>query len=99
MRILIFGDSITYGAWDTELGGWANRLRIAFDKENQDWNIYNLGVSGDTINDVLKRFDVECQAREPEKLIFAIGINDAKVIIDKNSNQTSEADFKKTFQS
>lgn len=26
MRILIFGDSITYGAWDSE-GGWADRLK------------------------------------------------------------------------
>lgn len=26
MRILVFGDSIVYGAWDTE-GGWAERLK------------------------------------------------------------------------
>lgn len=28
MRIIIFGDSITQGFWDTEHGGWANRLHI-----------------------------------------------------------------------
>jgi lysophospholipase L1-like esterase len=30
MRLLIFGDSITYGAWDIE-GGWAARLRKFLD--------------------------------------------------------------------
>ena len=39
-RILIFGDSITYGAWDKE-GGWVQRLRKFLDERNlTDPNFY-----------------------------------------------------------
>ena len=32
INILVFGDSITYGAWDKEKSGWVNRLRLALEK-------------------------------------------------------------------
>lgn len=31
MRVLVFGDSITQGFWDTE-GGWVERLRKYYDQ-------------------------------------------------------------------
>ncbi len=75
--ICVFGDSITWGAWDLELGGWVNRLRLYFDsKGNFDTDVYNCGVDGDYVVDVLKRFNVETEARNPNVIILAIGIND-----------------------
>jgi len=76
-QILVFGDSIVYGAWDRE-GGWVERLRkFLFDKE---FLVYNLGVSGDTTEDLLNRFEFEAEQRLDENeetiIIFSIGIND-----------------------
>ena len=75
--ICIFGDSITWGAWDLEFGGWVSRLRLHFDKkDNYETDVYNCGVDGDYVGDVLKRIDSEAQARNPDIIILAIGIND-----------------------
>jgi lysophospholipase L1-like esterase len=80
-RILCIGDSITWGAFDLELGGWVNRLRLYYDNEHRgEGGVYSLGVSGDKVSDVLKRFDVEVRARsraEIKPIILAIGINDS----------------------
>lgn len=86
MRILIFGDSITYGKVDTQ-GGWVGRLRRYFDEQaaenySRDLpNVYNQGISGDTAEDVLGRFDVEAKARlaEDDVFILAVGTNDSSV--------------------
>jgi lysophospholipase L1-like esterase len=86
-RILIFGDSITYGAWDKE-GGWAQRLRKYIDEKIEIdpayyHLVYNLGISGNNSEDLLKRFEGECKARQKEEgdmvIIFAIGENDSQI--------------------
>ena len=65
-QLFIFGDSISFGAWDTK-GGWAQRLKNHYDKlvVESDFDFYCLtyilGVSGDTTEDLLKRFDFEVQ--------------------------------------
>ncbi len=76
MVICVFGDSITWGAWDLTSGGWVNRLRNYYDNNNRDISVYNNGVDGDYVGDVLKRFDTEVEARDPDAIILAIGIND-----------------------
>lgn len=86
--ICLFGDSITWGAWDTEKGGWGARLRSYFEINDIEVELYNCGVSGDTTDDLLKRFEVECLAREPQIIIFAIGINDARYINSRENPQT-----------
>ncbi len=86
--ICLFGDSITWGAWDPEKGGWGARLRSYFETNNDDVELYNCGVSGDTTDDLLQRFDIECAAREPQIIIFAIGINDSRYINSKDNPQT-----------
>ena len=79
---LIFGASITYGAWDTEKGGWVQRLRSFIEEKNKMEDIvYNLGVSGDTTNYLLERFESETKNRiekgEPTIFIFSIDLNDS----------------------
>ena len=73
--ICVFGDSITWGAWDNEKRGWVNRLKLFLCKDN-GVEVYNLGISGDKTEDVLERFGEEAKVREPTDIIFAIGIND-----------------------
>lgn len=85
--INIFGDSITWGAFDSE-GGWADRLKRDLMKNTDDYSeVYNLGISGDNTDELLKRFKFENEVREPDMIIIAIGINDAYYINSKdNSN-------------
>lgn len=98
-NICIFGASIIWGANDLEKGGWANRLRLWVD-EKTDYEVatYNLGVSGDTTDDLLEHFEVEARAREPVLIIFSIGVNDAAYDKEKNENQVSLPKFMKNMR-
>jgi len=105
-QILVFGDSITYGAWDKE-GGWMQRLRKFLDEKNlSEPNfyclVYNLGVSGDTTDDLLERFKFEIEQRMREKenttIIFSIGGNDAAFVISKNRCQVPQEKFRENIQ-
>ena len=86
-NILVFGTSTTYGAWDLE-GGWVARLRKFLDERiissdfKKTYFVYNLGVSGDKTENVLKRFDEETKARLGHSrkkeiiIIFHVVVND-----------------------
>lgn len=85
-QIIVFGDSITYGFWDSE-GGWVTRLRKWIDQKNMEWTgfyyrVYNLGIDGNTTEDLLARIEDEIITRNEEGaesiIIFAIGINDSQ---------------------
>lgn len=87
MRVLFFGDSITQGFWDTE-GGWVQRLRKHYDisvvknlRASKGYpSFFNLGISGDTTTNLLKRVRYETEFRKsPAKdmaVLIAIGTND-----------------------
>lgn len=89
MRVLVFGASITQGFWDSQ-GGWVNRLRKYYDglalkdlklQDNYP-TIFNLGISGNKVEDLLARFDGEASARlradtKNGAIIFSIGTNNA----------------------
>jgi lysophospholipase L1-like esterase len=103
-QILIFGDSITYGASDLE-GGWVSRLRKHVDQKGLSdpdyYNlVYNLGISGNNTTDVLKRFEFEVQQRIDEEeetvIIFAVGTNDAQLF--KGEFRTEPDQFEKNLQ-
>lgn len=73
-EVLVFGDSIVMGLWD-EQGGWAERLW-----KGRSRIVYNLGVDGNTSDDVAARFLSEARARGIRKnsvVIFAVGANDS----------------------
>jgi lysophospholipase L1-like esterase len=85
MRVLVFGDSITQGYWDSG-GGWVERLRRYYDglqikdlKGRDEPTVFNLGVSADTSSEILVRIEAENTARQrPEQVVVVqIGINDA----------------------
>jgi lysophospholipase L1-like esterase len=78
MNICIFGDSIVWGASDYQKGGWVERLKTYYIESQDDVDVYNLGISGDNTDDLLKRFKAEAIAREADLIIFAIGVNDSQ---------------------
>lgn len=86
--ICIFGDSTAWGAWDTEKGGWVERLwlDLARGSEGEDYfEVYNLSVSGGTSETLLNRFESEARNRNANALIFQTAGND--------SSQNANGDF------
>lgn len=75
--ICIFGDSVAWGAWDLEKGGWVNRLWLFFAEKDVDSELYNLSIDGGTTKTILSRFEAEVKTREADILIFQTGGNDA----------------------
>ncbi len=106
MNILIFGSSITWGAWDKE-GGWAQRLKSFCDKKALKTNlkiytaVYCLGVSGDTTIDLLERFDTEVKARieqEEETLILIeIGANDSQFTLSERRHTVPPEEYNRNL--
>ncbi|VVB59615.1 GDSL-like Lipase/Acylhydrolase family protein [uncultured archaeon] len=90
IKILVFGNSDAYGAWDFE-GGWVERLRKTITKKVIETNqkfyctLYNLSISGNTTGNLLKRFEFETKDRVDENedviIVFPIGANDT--IVDR----------------
>jgi acyl-CoA thioesterase-1 len=108
-RILVFGDSITYGREDYEYGGWVQRLRKFLNKKilskQKYCFVYNFGVNADTTKGLLERFEFEIKFRlkrlkeqEDIVIIFAIGVNDACHLSDKNDLDVSPKEFRKNIQ-
>jgi lysophospholipase L1-like esterase len=87
MDIFCFGDSITLGEYDTERGGWVDRLKIACmarfvaGGDAEEDCIFNLGIGGETTRMMRARLTNELEARlDPDVrslVILAYGANDA----------------------
>lgn len=89
--LLVFGDSVAWGAWD-EKGGWAQRLKEFADDNDveedfYDVMVYNVSISGNTSEDLVRRFEFEAKQRMDKKggvtVVFAIGTNDAGFLKSK----------------
>ena len=102
-RVVVFGDSIAWGACDSQ-GGWVHRLKLDLENQNElDYSIYNCGVDGDTTQSLLKRFEVEHTARyykenDEHIVIFAIGINDSHNIKEKGNLAVPLETFKQNMK-
>jgi acyl-CoA thioesterase-1 len=93
MRILIFGDSIAQGFFDTLHGGWVQILAQEFmaeavaDPQGEWHTVFNLGVSGCSSDRLDARISGEIEARrwndEPLAVVIAIGINDTLLMRGK----------------
>lgn len=96
MKICIWGDSITWGKNDYEKGGWVERLKLHYMKTSI--KVYNLGISGNNTDDLLRRFETEAKEQKPEIIIFAIGINDSSYFKVKNINRVSIEKFENNLE-
>lgn len=86
-NILVFGDSLVYGAWDTN-GGWVSYLRHFYDQKtlNSEFRdvtlVFNLGINGETSAGLLERFQNELEQRvsggEDVSIIVGVGMNDSQ---------------------
>ncbi len=100
MRICAWGDSITYGACDTDALGWVGRLRKKLFLDDEEVTFYNRGVGGDTSSDLLKRVPIEYASLRPEISILAIGINDSLFReSDPSTCEVSITDFEQNLLS
>ncbi|MEF8880634.1 MAG: GDSL-type esterase/lipase family protein [Candidatus Nanohaloarchaea archaeon] len=104
--ILVFGHSITKGMWDIE-GGWVQRLEnflntraLETQEEENICYVYNLGVSGDTTEHLLKRLEEEYRRRTEERydtlLMIQIGANDT--IIQNGDVNIGKEEFEANFE-
>lgn len=85
-RIYVFGDSLVYGAWDSQ-GGWCDRLKrklhqLKLAGNDLKFQMFNLGIGGETSRSLLQRIKAEIQARHrpdwPAVIIVATGANDTR---------------------
>jgi len=85
-KIIVFGDSITFGAWDMECAGWVNRMRLAIDNDKSiiSAHVFNMGISGQIVSEITGRIDDECGRRVLEEannvVVLSAGINDTQLI-------------------
>lgn len=107
LNLLVFGDSITWGACDLECGGWVQRLRLEFDRVQMSKSdlwlpVYNLGISGDTSAGVAQRIRNELAVRhdpaEGSIVVLAIGINDSIVVRDPHEPQVTLAQYEENLE-
>lgn len=87
-HVLIFGDSITEGYWDSQ-GGWADRLKqwsyrrdLSANNIGSGHSIINLGISANTTTEILARIESDSIVRKVDRgdavFVLAIGINDSR---------------------
>lgn len=82
LRLVALGDSLVYGYGDREGGGWVERLRRQWMAADTHV-LYNLGVRGDRVAQVLQRLEGEFERRGelrdrvPDGIILSVGGNDS----------------------
>ncbi len=104
-NIFCFGDSITYGEFDPEKGGWVERLKQAgfrFFSRDKEIKVTNLGISGESSPEALLHIEREVEPRLDKDLqnifIFAYGANDNCFFPKDNRYGTPKEDFKKNLE-
>ena len=98
--ICIFGDSMAWGAWDMERGGWVNRLWFdVVKREGDDYvEVYNCSISDGTTDTILERFESETKIRNADALIFQTGGNDASYERAPGNYLVSPKNFKTNLE-
>lgn len=108
-KLFCVGSSSTAGANDTG-GGWVARLsgqifaeNVKAEENGRDfWCFpFNLGVPGDMVPDLIARAESEARARMEERLenenlqiIFSIGTNDSRYLVDEKRPMFSDEEFR-----
>ena len=77
-RILVFGDSHTFGIGAGDEDTWPAQLEKYLQRKNKDANIINLGVPGMTLKDMKAHFDVQFERYTTDLVIFTHNLGDMK---------------------
>ncbi len=105
VKILVFGDSIAWGAFDTERGGWVERLKTYYfqNRESNHYSVYNLAISSNDTKGVL--FELEDQIKIIEKIepddyvfLFSIGSNDCRYLNSKENKFVPIKEFENNLK-
>jgi lysophospholipase L1-like esterase len=93
MRVLVFGDSIAYGEYDSQ-GGWADRLKAFYFEKHvasgvedaEAHSIFNVSIPGELVRPLTMRLPRETVTRRSVwghessfAFVFAVGLNDTFV--------------------
>jgi acyl-CoA thioesterase I len=80
IRICFFGDSFVNGTGDPACLGWSGRICAAMASSKYALTYYNLGIRGDTSEQIEARWQSEATLRLPShfdtRLVFSFGVND-----------------------
>jgi lysophospholipase L1-like esterase len=104
-KILVFGSSETWGAFDFEKGGWVERLKIYYLNIRPEckYYVYNFGISSDDSEGLFFRLKTQIEIIEKVEpddyiFIFSIGKNDARFIGEKENKKVKINDFKENIK-
>lgn len=106
VNILVFGDSIVAGRGVAKSKSWVSLLCQYFDRrDNGNFLIYNLGIPGESTQEILKRVKAESRARSLHRspadktlIFFAIGLNDSKGLGSPRNFKTPVNVFNKNLK-
>ncbi len=105
VKILVFGDSIAWGAFDNKQSGWVERLKTFFlqDYSEKGIGVYNFSVSSNDTRDVLEFLESDIDKidkieQEDYVLLFSIGSNDLRYINERNNVLTPSKEFEENLQ-
>jgi lysophospholipase L1-like esterase len=105
VRVLNFGASISSGFWDPE-GGWFHYLKEDFHRkalEDEKFQCYNLGVSGQDSSEIVDRMEDEIEARNHRKdrdfiILINAGGNDTLYMNEKDEMRVPLEEFKENLR-
>ncbi len=105
VKILVFGDSIAWGAFDSKYGGWVSRLKSYFLKEynKTEVGVYNLAVSSNDTRGVLKFLENDINKitkieKEDLILLFSIGSNDLMYFKNRENINIDLLEFERNLK-
>ncbi|EDX87281.1 GDSL-like lipase/acylhydrolase, putative [Synechococcus sp. PCC 7335] len=83
IRICFFGDSFVAGTGDPTYLGWVGRACAAMTSPHYNLTVYNLGIRGNTSEQIEVRWLAEAAKRFPSetdnRVVFSFGTNDNRV--------------------
>lgn len=83
IRIGFIGDSFVNGTGDEMALGWAGRLCAVANRNGFAITYYNLGIRGETSEQIKHRWESESSRRFPDfcdaRLVFSCGVNDTAI--------------------
>ncbi|MEM6599224.1 MAG: GDSL-type esterase/lipase family protein [Cyanobacteria bacterium P01_D01_bin.36] len=83
IRICFIGDSFTAGTGDPTYLGWTARVCAAMTSPHHQLSYYNLGIRGNTSEQIEVRWLAEARKRLPDhadnRVVFSFGTNDNRV--------------------